>query len=144
VAKPGPYQSGYKYVTWRDGKWRALIRDSNDNDLFREYFTPAADTQEARAAAAESAGRAVAAQLHDLGRGEQASFDKAGLPQQPRLIGVSEDTRQGVATGKWKAQIDRGDGLGTQHIGVYRTAKQAALAYDKQARLLNRPTNFKK
>ena len=73
-----------------------------------------------------------------------SSFDKAGLPQQPRLIGVSEDTRQGVATGKWKAQIDRGDGLGTQHIGVYRTAKQAALAYDKQARLLNRPTNFKK
>ncbi len=125
-------------------KWRALIRDSNDNDLLREYFKPAADSQEARDDAAESAARAVAVRLHQIGRGEQASFDKAGLqPQQPRLIGVSEDTRQGVATGKWKAQIDEGDGLGTQHIGVFRTAKQAALAYDKIARLLNRPTNFK-
>jgi outer membrane biosynthesis protein TonB len=145
-AEPGPYQSGYTFVTWRNGKWRALslIRGSDDKDLLREWFKPAADTQEARAAAAELAARAVAAQLHDLGRGEQASFDKAGLPQQPRLIGVSEDTRQGVATGKWKAQIDKGDGRGTQHIGVFRTAKLAARAYDAHARLLNRPTNFKK
>ena len=109
------------------------------------YFKPAADTQEARDAAAESAARAVAVWLHANGRGEQASFDAAGLhPQQPRLIGVSEDTREGVATGHWKAQIDEGDGRGTQHIGVYRTAKLAALAYDKHARRLNRPTNFGK
>ena len=111
----------------------------------REFFKPADDTQEARDAAAELAARAVAKWLHDNGRGEQASFDAAGIqPQQPRFIGVSEDTREGVATVHWKAQIDEGGGRGTQHIGVFPTAKLAALAYDERARRLGRPTNFGK
>ena len=141
--KPVPYPSEYKFVSWwdpegRGGQWRARIRDRSGTELFRGLFKPADDTAEAHAAAAELAARAAAVYLHAHERGEEASFDAAGLPQTPRFTGVSEDKK----TGKFRATIEEG---GTSvNLGSYTTKKKAALAYDARAWPLGRRTNLKK